>query len=530
MKKYFFNILTLVIVVATISSCVKKANEWDVEPNYARLFKTLVFNTSQISSTEVEIRYNQIVSAHKYIFEFSKDSLEFNEIVRTVEIFADTLTPFATSTTPSKVEYRTLFSELDGNSTYSVRMKGIDTISGLESSYSQFSFQTSAEQLFTNSEVFTDRIVMSWLPSDRVTHISVYDAISGEEIQNNVLSSTDKVQGSLELTNLNPGTNYRVVIYNETIERGVRILKTAGLQGGVSLVVNPGDDIPALLSAAIAEGKPNVILLFKGGETYNLSALTLPAGLSNISFTGESNASGDKPNININSLKLSDPIFGKVLIENVAITGAGGDFIDINTNGAEIEEYAFINSVITNYRAGIRLRNNSIKLKSIIIDDCIIHNLVSGYGLVNIGGSSPEVDLISIKNSTITDITTQLMDVRTKVKEIFVGNCTFYNENAGITQFFRFDTNNLPLALTIESNIISGTNSGGKINATSYDHGTSALPVTFAGSYRTNEMQIDRASRDFSGITIFPGAASELFVDPANRDFSIKPGANFSGR
>lgn len=532
MKKIYFAIILLVISVSTITSCIKKANEWDVDPSHARLFKSLTFVPNKVGATDIEIKYTKTVSADKYIFEFSKGNLEFNDIVKTVEILADTLTPFENAASPAKVEYRTVFSELDGNSSYSVRMKGINTSTGLESSYSQFTFSTLAEQLFTNWEVFTDRITVTWTPSERVTHISVFDVVSGEETQHNLLNATDKVNGIYELKNLDPGTNYKVVIYNNDAERGTKILKTSGLQGGVIIQVNPGDNIPTLVSGAIAQGKPNVILMFKGGETYNLATLTLPAGLSNVSFTGESTVDGIKPLLNMKELKLSDMIFGKVLFENIQLIGSNvdGDYlINLAANGLEIEEYFFTNCYISNYRSAVRLANNTVKLNNIILDNCDIHK-IGGYGLINIAGSNPIVNLISIKNSTLTELSTQLMDVRSKVKSIYIRKNTFYNQTTALTQLFRFDTANLPLTLTTELNIISGSNSGAKINATSYDHATTSLSVNFTGSFRTNELQINSSFRDFSGITIYPGSASDLFVDPANRNFSIKPTANFGGR
>lgn len=58
--------------------------------------------------TSIEIGYTKVVNATDYIFEFSEDSMLFQNITRTVTIKADTLTPFAESTTQMKTEYRTI--------------------------------------------------------------------------------------------------------------------------------------------------------------------------------------------------------------------------------------------------------------------------------------------------------------------------------------------------------------------------------------------------------------------------------------
>lgn len=531
MKTIFFKILMLGIIGIFISSCAKKVNDWDVDPTHQRLFKTLMFNTPRIGATDVEIRYMKIVSADKYIFEFSKDNLEFNEVVRTVEILADTLTPFAPSTTPTRVEYRTVFDELDGLTGYSVRMKGINMETGEESKYSELFFHTTAEQLFNGMDAYVDRVVMHWQPTDRVTHVSVLDPVSNIELQTVQLSTSDKEDGSVEISGLLPGTSYRVSIFNENNERGTRIVKTSGLAGGEIIVVNPGDDIPALVAAAVADGKPNVILMFSGGQTYDLATLTMPSGVNNVSVTGEPDNSGNKPILNISAFRFSDIVYGEVVFENVDIHAVSGSsfLITQDQNGSDVEAYTFKNCYIERFGNGVVRLNNAANVKGIIFDNCILDR-IGGWGVVNVGGSTAVVDSISFNNSTLTDLSTQLMDVRVAIKKIIIENCTFYNQNSGMTQLLRFDTNRLPLQLVTNNNIVAGTNSGARINATSHDHANFGLAVSFAGSYRTNELQIERASRDFAEITVFDGTADDLFVDPANRDFHIKSGNGFGGR
>src|SRR5690606_14533830 len=176
MRKILINMMLLVAMALAMSSCEKKINDWDVDPSYAGLFRSLSFETNRIGATDVEIRYTQTVSADKYIFEFSKDSLEFNEIVKTVEILADTLTPFAPSTTPTRVVYHTIFEDLDGTAPYSVRMKGVNTETSQESGYVELFFKTTAEQLFSGAQISLDQITMYWPATDNVTHIMVNDS------------------------------------------------------------------------------------------------------------------------------------------------------------------------------------------------------------------------------------------------------------------------------------------------------------------------------------------------------------------
>lgn len=522
----------LATTVLALSSCEKQVNDWDVDPSHAGLFRSLSFETTAIGATEVEIGYTQTVSANKYIFEFSKDSLAFNEIIKTVEILADTLTPFAPSTTPTRVVYRTIFEDLDGTSPYSVRMKGINTETGQESGYVTLFFKTIAEQLFSGADISLDRIKMHWPATDNVTHITVTDPMNNDsEIKRVDLTASNKTEGAVTITDLQPGKAYAISIYNNEVLRGTRILVTSGISGGEIIPVSPGDDIPALVSAALAAGKQNIILNFSGDQPYNLGAVTLPSGIINVSITGTANDNGKNPVLQISSFKLSDAQYGRVIFENVDLQAISGSsfLITADQAGTNTSGYRFINCYIEGFGNGVVRLNNAVNIGRVEFDKCRIHKN-GGWGVVNVGGSSAVVDSIKFTNSTLTDLATQLMDVRVAVKKIVIQNCTFYNQNAAMSQLLRFDTNRLPLELSAGNNIIAGTNSGAKLNATSYNHGDFALPVSFAGSYRTNEFEIERDARGFADITLFNGNAADLFVDPDAGDFSIKPGNGFGGR
>lgn len=532
MRKILINMIVLVAMALAMSSCEKNVNDWGVDPSHARLFRSLSFETNRIGATDVEIKYTQTVSADKYVFEFSKDSLEFNEIVKTVEILADTLTPFAPSTTPTRVVYHTIFEDLDGTSPYSVRMKGIDTETGQESGYVELFFKTTAEQLFSGADISLNRITMHWPATDNVTHIVVTDPVNDDtEVKRIDLTAPDKADGTVAIPDLKPGKIYSISIYNNDVLRGTRVLVTSGISGGEIVPVSPGDDIPALVSAALANGKQNLILSFSGDQPYNLGSVTLPSGVNSVSITGTANADGKNPLLHISSLKLSDKQHGRVIFENVDIRANNGSsfLITADQAGTSVTAYRFINCYIEGFGNGVVRLNNAVNVARVEFDKCRIHKN-GGWGVVNVGGSEAVVDSITFTNSTLTDLATQLMDVRVAVKKIVVQNCTFYNQNAAMSQLLRFDTNRLPLELLAGNNIVSGTNSGAKLNAVSYDHANFGLPVSFSGSYRTNEFEVERSSRDFADITLFNGSATDLFVDPDAGDFRIKPNNGFGGR
>jgi hypothetical protein len=520
--------LVLTGTFAVLTSCDKKVNDWPVDPSYERLFRPLVFNAARVGATEVDLRYTQVVAADRYIFEFSKDE-SFIEIEKSVEILADTLTPFAPSTSPARVEYRTTFDELDGNTQYYVRMKGVDLATGQESRFSQISLLTSAEQLFNRAEVFVDRIIMHWPPTDRVTHVSIIDPVTMEELRRVNLSENEKLAGQLEITGLSPGKNYRLTINNDEVVRGTSNVKTSGIDGGVIIRINPGDDIAALVSASVAESKPNVILMFSGDVPYILGTLTLPAGVDNVSITGESNTDGNKPILNISALRFTNTVYGAVVFENVDIVAPSGSgfLATIDQTGSLSAGYSFVNCRISGFGNGIVRLNGNVNVDHVIFENCWI-NGNGGWGVVNVGGASVTLQKISFTNSTLLNLATQLMDVRTAVADIIIENCTFYNQTTAMTQLLRLDGPARPGIgrFSLGNNIFAGNNSNAPITAVGYNPHT----LSFAGSYKTNDLSVTNANRGFTDITVFDGSSADLFVDPVNNDFSIKPGNGFGGR
>lgn len=523
MKNILLKLLALIMVAAFVTSCQKKVNRWPVDPSHDRLFKPLVFEVQSTAATAVTINYTRSIGADKYVFEFSKDSLEFKDIVRTVEILSDTLTPFSVSPTPTRTAYHTLFEDLDGTSGYSVRMKCVDS-AGNESKYSMLYFMTPAEQLFDRSEQSTNQIQLFWTPTDRVTHITVSDPITLSEIKKVPLTDDDKTKGTAVVTGLDPGTAYKIDIFNNEVLRGTENLHTTGLKDAVIVPVSPGDDINALLADQVVKGNPIVTLLFKGGLSYDIGSVKVPTGLTSLSFTGEKEVFGANAmatTLNLSGVALEGKVFEDLIFEKVRLIGGTGDYlINQGDDNTQIERYGFSNCDIENYRGVVRVQNKVIKLGQISLENSLVQN-TGGYGVINVGGNKVTLDSIKVTNNTLIDMGTQLMDVRAMVPLIVVNNNTIYNQNAALTQLIRLDKNNLPGAFTAENNIISGTNAGAPLKAFSLDFAGS-----FAGSYRTTEMDI---SQDFPEITLFQGSASDLFVNPAAGDFSIIPLNGFGG-
>lgn len=532
MKNIKLIYLLLTGLILSFTACDRDINDWEQNGEYSGLFRPLSFAQSQLKATSIEIKYNTIVNATKYVFEFSEDTLEFQNSVRTIEILADTLTVYSKNDNVLKSEYRTMFEDLNGSTFYSVRMKGVNERNGLESEYMSFTFTTPGEQLFTSSEVGINDIALFWTPVPNVTHlsISVYnrETLVYDFLKDVQLNSTEIANGSAILSDLTGGTGYRITINNDDIIRGTLTLKTLGMSGGETLVVNPGDDIAALLAGSISRGIGDVTLLFSENTTYDLGSVKIPFGIDNLIFTSTgSRKNADLPKLTLPSVGFDGGPIISIGFENVYIDGGGtatylfniGDlngFTSVNFEGCEIKHFS---------RSIVRISDGQQReIESVKFNNCLIQDIgTNGYGVINLGTNFRKFDIISFTNCTLFELGTQLYGGNTVIGEVIMNNCTFFNSTAKMDQVFRFDT--APAAVTISNCIFSGPNNGGAINSGRADY-SSYLEFS-DNCYITSDLQVYKYN--FAGITSYTKSSDELFVSPATGDFHFKD-QTFAGK
>lgn len=97
------------LFIGGMAAC-EEANDWGYDAAHDRPFRPTQFETVEELPTSVQVSFKGVQDATKYVFEFSKgDSLLFNNIVRTDEVLADTLTPYSESPLVVSTEYRVWF-------------------------------------------------------------------------------------------------------------------------------------------------------------------------------------------------------------------------------------------------------------------------------------------------------------------------------------------------------------------------------------------------------------------------------------
>lgn len=525
----FYYILLGVLTFSAIAC--EEANDWEVDPSHDRLFRSTKFEVKETNPTSALLSFRGVTNATKYVFDFSEgDSLLFNNIVFTTELLVDTMNAYNKEASEIKTEYRALFTDLNGTTRYSVRMKAVNGDTGMESGYVQLCFDTTDEQIFTTVTPGTTNVSLNWQADKKATRIEygelVKTEMEGEEAKTDTiwaasheLTSTEKQAGELTIDGLKPGTNYITYIFNENARRGSYKFKTLGSSKGTTISVKAGDDINALLAAAPAG---DVTLSFTGGQTYEVGEFTIPQTVTNLYIAGNV-VGGRMPVLNMTKFAFS-ALMDNFYVQYMDIVsdgksqflielGGSTGFKNVSFEGCDISEIP---------RSLIRTNSGDLEVEGIAISNCFIKNVgLSGYGLLNIG-KLKSLSTISITNTTLLNIGDQIMDLRVQTDKVTFTQSIFCNYDINMPKLLRLDKQ--PKEITVTGVIFTGDNKGGKMNSGNSDY---SKYLSFAGCYLTADFQEN--DKKFTDAQILKISSEELFKDPKNGDFHFKPEAKFEG-
>ena len=530
MKIRNFYYILLGIFAFSVIAC-EEANEWEVDPSHDRLFRSTKFEVKETNPTSALLSFRGVTNATKYVFDFSEgDSLLFNNIVFTTELLVDTMNAYNKEVSEIKTEYRALFTDLNGTTRYSVRMKAVNGDTGMESGYVQLCFDTTDEQIFTTVTPGTTSVSLNWQAEKTATRIEygelVKTEIEGEEAKTDTiwatpheLTSTEKQAGELTIDGLKPGTNYITYIYNEQARRGSYKFKTLGSSKGTTISVKASDDINALLAGAPAG---DVTLSFTGGQTYEVGEFTIPETVTNLYIAGNV-VGGKMPVLNMTKFVFS-ALMDNFYVQYMDIVSDGKSQFMIELGGSTgFKNVSFEGCNISEIpRSLIRTNSGDLEVEGIAINNCFIKNVgLSGYGLLNIG-KLKSLSTISITNTTLLNIGDQIMDLRVQTDKVTFTQSIFCNYDINMPKLLRLDKQ--PKEITVTGVIFTGDNKGGKMNSGNSDY---SKYLSFAGCYLTSDFQEN--DKKFTDAQILKISSEELFEDPKNGDFHFKPEAKFEG-
>ncbi len=524
--KAIHKILCAVALICGITACSEDVNEWPVDESYAHLYRTTHFQVEEAKATSVVLKFNGVAEATKYVFEFSLDSMQFNEIVRTEEVKADTLTPYSAGKTAVQTEYLKLIEDLYGTTRYSARVKAVNEQTGSESGWYGLSFMTPAEQIFTSVTPGITDVSLRWEADKAVSTIKLGTLVNKDTTWVTTVPLTNEMQqeGKASISDLQPGTNYIVQILNDGFLRGTWKFRTLGSAVGQTIEVTPGDDLLTLLTEATDE---TVTLIFTGGQEYDVeNQLRIPENVVNIYFSGKV-VDGQKPVLNMTKgLRLTGNK-GNICFQSIVMDDKEGEAYWFNPDKNNVENFTFQGCEIRNIpRTLLYINNDDVTFRNITIDDCIVYNVgVSGYGMLNIGKNTTTMETISITNSTLREIGDQTMDLRCQIDLFKVDRCIFCNYTTKLQKWIRADNKRAPKEASVTNTIFCGPNGDQKMNHGYQDY---SGWLEFSSCYLTSDFPED--SRKFTNAIHLDLSTEEMFEDPQNGDFHLKAGVTFKGK
>ena len=292
-------------------------------------------------------------------------------------------------------------------------------------------------------------ISLAWTPDPEVDRIE-YCVNGAEETQIYELSAEDIAAGTASITNLTPSTEYDLVLYFSSANRGEVVAWTMPDPNGLTVVTT---------SAALAQGITDGanMLLKMEGSPYTIGA-DLAKGLDaskGFKIYGEGSPDGAMPVI-FGCLNITDSFDGgDIYIEGVVCNGSEqtcGFLIQHKegsaADGIAVKSIVYKNCEICAYSKGLLYEwGKTLKIGELRFDSCYIHD-VNADGTVGGDGidlrQASEIAKLSIVNNTIANgfRTFLRIDANPVIGDVVFENNTLMNlsfvdntNNGGIIAF-----------------------------------------------------------------------------------------------
>jgi hypothetical protein len=505
--------------------------EFPVDASFRRLFSSVTFETGTVTATSVKLTFSKVNEATAYVIEFSEDSLQFSNIVKTVQVSIDTLTADAGTTN----KYSLLVTNLKGGSRYSARLKSVTV--GAEvpvSKYDVVTFLTKSEQIFKGiitSEKTDMSVILHWdATGANITHI-VLTSLTDATTNTYQLTDADKMASLKLFDGLKGSTTYTASIYNADNKRGELTFRTneSVPSTGVIIRLTGTEDIYTVLKDLSGD----ITLVLPIGSSFvatwldpltatNSTTLPLNDNITSLTFWGVEG--GTQAKLNATSVKMGAGIT-KIKLKNIEYTGnvyTADYFINESVTRA-LSEITFDNCNIHTVRGIVRMQNdaNYTVLEKVSFTRCIIHDLGS-YGLTNTAVANVKMNNLEVRECTFYNMTDALGNMKSSAATIIVDACTFYNCFGNGKYIFNFNSTFLPVSFSISNCIF------GKINSTLLD-GTQTMRATspkmtttfMFNTYKTTDCLVN-TGYPMSGVTDYLKSSTELFEDPTNANFKLK--------
>ncbi|WZL89599.1 DUF5123 domain-containing protein [Salinimicrobium sp. 3283s] len=498
-KDIFKKLLVFIFIAATVTGC-DYDKELIEELPVNREFAPVNLRTFVRNQLNVELNWTHNEDANSYIVEFSNDSLQFNNIVKTIEVNPNEL--------PVLVP-------LESETLYSVRVKAISERGLDDSSWATTTVRTLTEQIFIvvqPGDIVAKEATLRWTPGSEVTEIK----LSPGDITHTI-TAEEMNQGVATITGLTSETEYTATLFNGEKIRGIREF-TTGIDIGDGILVTPEDDLLQM----IADAEEGAILVLEPGDyTEQTGTITLDKSL-----TIRGLRSFDKPLLTLNfeivggatdvaliDLDLNGGEGAALLSDAIRYTGAG-NFNSLFISGSNIHDYG---------RSFIAGNETGAILQTLTVENSIVYNILTAGGDF-IDFRSSDVLNVHIDASTFYNVAPDRDFIRMDASgtsnetgltaNILIENTTIYassNKDSSRLLYVRFVSNDV----TVRNTLIVNTASEGYADRSGIDESPSFSNNNYfnaPGFYDTSQYIFD----DSNYMTLDPG-----FVDPSTGDFTI---------
>lgn len=290
---------------------------------------------------------------------------------------------------------------------------------------------------------------------------------------------------------------------------------------GNKLIDLSTSDNGLLLKDTLVSLTESATIILKRGVTYNLAATSISQSVKIKSAEGDGNPAilnmaGSSLNITGGSA------LDTLMFEDVEISGdvATGYLMNFGTNGS-INQFILENVKVHHLRGVFRCKDAGIKtIQKFTVNNSLVDS-IGGYGVMQMDNAEAYCANVVFSNSTFSFVYHAVRWRSTQnVNSVVFNNCTFHGTPLG-GYIIRLDDANITLNNPMEiNNCILG------LAADKLKSGN--VIINCNNTYATSDCEFSDTAFGMAPIK-YAGASSDLWTDPANRDFSFKDLA-FAGK
>jgi hypothetical protein len=515
MFKNYLIIALLLVMVSGIVSC-KKGEELGEAP---RLFRPVIKGDLVSPSNYIEASWQKMTGVKGYIAQISRDT--FKTIDRSINIDSN----------------KVIFEELLWEQLYQIQIIAAAPDSSKNSKPSflgaiktpRFPTIVIDQQL---ADVGARSILFKWRKEgEAVTTVKVVTTINSAVVQTINLSATDISNSYLLVAALLPETVYRIELYSGAKFRGANSYTTKAVPSGVIIDLTAIADKPTVLADTILKVPAGATILLRRGMEYSMTSINLSKSVTIMS--GENQIVPAQAiiffNTGSNFAFAANASIDNITFNDVAIrtNDAAGKYAFNPNSAGNIGAITFESCRIENMRGIARLRG-ALTINSLTFNNCLIDS-IGGYGILTVDDAASKVKNVTISNSTVSR-TEVMITSKSAAESVKINNSTLYRSPLGAK--FIVDYNNVVLGTLDFTNNIFGpgkaTAATPPVIAVNSFRGTS-VTVTGSNNFTTSDFVWSSGALQIPGITAYTKTATDIFVSPATRNFTIKDGG-FGGR